>query len=58
MAKQHVKNRIDEEVIEMIDAIAKKIYADNGIPVSQGQVIERAVRELHEKLLPVKRSKK
>lgn len=51
MAKEHLKNRVDSEVLKLADAVAAKLSKDAGVDVSQGQVVERAIKELHAKLL-------
>lgn len=55
MPKEHLKNRIDSEVLRMADAIAAKLSEDTGLDITSGQAVEKAIKELHAKLFPKKR---
>lgn len=54
MAKAHLKNRVDTEVLEMADQIAAKLSQDTGLVITSGQAVEKAIKELHAKLFPKK----
>lgn len=49
MAKEHLKQRLDCEVLAKAAEIAAAMSKETGVVISIGSIVEKAIRELHER---------